>query len=305
VTTVTAVANPVNAAVSHHSAMIGAVADVTQERMRELYRVHGRDLLRACLYWTRGDRYAAEDLMQETMVRAWRNLDRFDREPGLLRPWLLTVARRISIDVFRARSARPAEIGDNWWFEWEVEAPDPFRRLHDREVIRSAMHVLSEEQQAVILHVYVLDESMQQATRRLGIPEGTVKSRLHYALRVLRRSLEADMSAEERNPGFGGRARSAVLRNAARCRHATTPYSCSGEKALSSMPTKPDTLRFSTPCRPAYHASLAELGARATQLFSVRGSCTLIRLEMELRRHDLDQPQPLLRFTFGLRCVAR
>src|SRR6266568_4535367 len=89
-----------------------------QERMRVLYQIHAESLVSACQAWANGDQHVAEDLVQETMVRAWLNLEKFECDPGALRPWLMTVARRVAIDAFRARSVRAPEILNNWWLEW-------------------------------------------------------------------------------------------------------------------------------------------------------------------------------------------
>jgi RNA polymerase sigma-70 factor (ECF subfamily) len=172
----------------------GAGAGGAEERMRVLYQIHSDHLVRTFLYWTYGDRQIAEDLMQETMMRAWQNLDKLYRDPALVRPWLMTVARRIAIDMLRARGARPTEVSDDA-SEWAVslEAPEPFGRVHDRCVIDAALDGLPKEQRAALLCVYILDQTVPQAARRLGVPEGTVKSRLHYALRALRASLGTEM----------------------------------------------------------------------------------------------------------------
>jgi RNA polymerase sigma-70 factor, ECF subfamily len=172
----------------------GAEAGRHQERMRTLYQIHGESLIRACLHWTRGDRQGAEDLMQETMLRAWRNLDKFDCEPAALRPWLMTVAQRIAIDMFRARSTRPPESEDNCSLEWLIESSEPLGRIHDRDMIRVALRGLSQEQRVALCHVYVLDQTIPETARRLGVPEGTVKSRVHYGLRALRDTLGTEAS---------------------------------------------------------------------------------------------------------------
>src|SRR5262245_53158619 len=82
------------------------------ERMDALYRAHAAPLYRFLLRITFGDSHAAEDLMQETLLRAWRNLDSLHTDVDSVRPWLFTVGRRIAIDAARARSARPVEVGD-------------------------------------------------------------------------------------------------------------------------------------------------------------------------------------------------
>ena len=160
-----------------------------QERMRALYEIHADALVRAFLHWTCGDRQAAEDLMQETMLRAWRNLDKLYADPVALRPWLLTVGRRIAIDALRARAARPAETtGDS--FE-RMLSPEPYGRILDRSIIRELLSGLSVEHRTALVHVYVHDLTVPQTALVLGIPEGTVKSRLHNALRSLREALVA------------------------------------------------------------------------------------------------------------------
>lgn len=160
-----------------------------QERMRVLYEIHSDALVRAFLHWTRGDRQAAEDLMQETMLRAWRNLDKLYTDPVALRPWLLTVGRRIAIDTLRARAARPAEtMGDS--FE-RMLSPEPYGRILDRSIIRELLSGLSVDHRTALIHVYVHDLTVPQTALVLGIPEGTVKSRLHNALRSLRAALAA------------------------------------------------------------------------------------------------------------------
>jgi RNA polymerase sigma-70 factor (ECF subfamily) len=159
---------------------------VDDERMRALYATHGPSLLRAISGWTRGDREAAEDLLQETMLRAWRNLQTLDE--GRIRPWLLTVARRLAIDASRSRAARPPECGDEPLGHLATRGDDVAQVL-DREVLTRAMAGLSDPQRAVLFHVYYMHSTMRQTAETLGIPEGTVKTRTRHALRALRTDL--------------------------------------------------------------------------------------------------------------------
>lgn len=163
------------------------VAGRDQERMEALYRIHSEALVRSLLYWTRGDRKTAEDLLQETMLRAWINRHKLRPDPASLRPWLMTVAQRIAIDMLRARAVRPVETAESWFDDIE-EGSRAYARVNDRGVIRKALSRLSPDQRAVLAHVYILDLTVPQTARRLGVPEGTVKSRLHYALRAARAS---------------------------------------------------------------------------------------------------------------------
>jgi RNA polymerase sigma-70 factor, ECF subfamily len=161
---------------------------VDDERMRALYAAHGPSLLRTISGWTRGDREAAEDLLQETMLRAWRNLHTLDERP--IRPWLLTVARRLAIDASRSRAARPPECGDEPLGHLAT-GRDDVERVLDRTVLTNAMAGLSDPQRAVLFHVYYLHSTMRQTAETLGIPEGTVKTRTRHALRALRTGLAA------------------------------------------------------------------------------------------------------------------
>jgi RNA polymerase sigma-70 factor, ECF subfamily len=156
-------------------------------RMRTIYEQHAGALLRALLNWTRGDWQAAEDMMQETMLRAWRHLETLDTDPHALRPWLFAVARRIAIDRFRAREVRPPETEPET-LEQLAEPAEPLERLLDRETLLGVLRGLSEAQRSALVQVYLLDQTVPEAAATLGLPEGTVKSRLHHGLRAARTS---------------------------------------------------------------------------------------------------------------------
>ena len=131
----------------------------------------------------------AEDHLQETLLRAWRHLDVLDLDADRVRPWLFTVARRVAIDAARARTVRPKEIGTIDLTT--VPANDcPIERFIAGHDVRKALRALSEDHRRVLLEVYVRGRSTREAADVLNVPEGTVKSRTHHALRALRRALE-------------------------------------------------------------------------------------------------------------------
>ena len=151
-----------------------------------VYQEHGRALL---AYTTRltGDRATAEDVVQETIVRAWRHPDVLTNGKGSTRGWLLTVARNIVTDRVRARSARPQEVA-------ESPSTPPVARDHADQVVASvtvlsAMDTLSDDHRGVLEEIYFRGHSLSEAATALGIPAGTVKSRSYYALRALREQL--------------------------------------------------------------------------------------------------------------------
>ena len=158
-------------------------------RMRAMYQVHGHALYRFLLHVTLGERQVAEDVMQETLLRAWQHLDELGRDINTLRPWLFTVARRIAIDAARARQARPQQIGDVD-LGTMPDLDDPYERLVTTHAVRFGLGRLSQPHRDVLIQVYLRGRSVEEAAVALQIPQGTVKSRTYHALRALRRALD-------------------------------------------------------------------------------------------------------------------
>jgi RNA polymerase sigma-70 factor, ECF subfamily len=150
----------------------------------ELYRQYRTPLLTYVLRLTAGDRQQAEDVVQETMVRAWRQASRLDLAEPSLMPWLATVARRIVIDQGRRRRARPTETGDQMLEN--VPVADATEDLLRKVVVAEAMQALSAAHREILNETILRDRSVNDAAVTLGIPVGTVKSRVYYALRALR-----------------------------------------------------------------------------------------------------------------------
>jgi RNA polymerase sigma-70 factor (ECF subfamily) len=152
----------------------------------ELYRRYRGPLLLFVLRLTAGDRQQAEDVVQETMVRAWREARRLDLSERSLMPWLATVARRIVIDEQRRKRARPSEIGGAEVVERAPVAADETEHLLRKVLVTEALQALSAAHREVLNETILRDRTVNQAAEVLGVPVGTVKSRVYYALKALR-----------------------------------------------------------------------------------------------------------------------
>jgi len=162
----------------------GPVSD--EELVRTLYSEHAGPLLRYALHLTSGDRQRAEDIVQETLLRAWLHPDAISDRPA--RPWLFAVARNLAVDAYRARRARPHEVGEG---ALELVAvPDGADRALESWAVADALRSLRPEHRGVLFETYYCGKSVAEAAAVLGIPPGTVKSRTFYALRALKLELE-------------------------------------------------------------------------------------------------------------------
>jgi len=157
-----------------------------EELVRALYAEHAAALLRFTLRMTDGDRQRAEDIVQETLLRAWLHPEAIAERPA--RPWLFAVARNLAVDAHRARKARPQEVGEGALNL--VPVPDEADRVLESWAVADALAALRPDHRQVLLEAYYRGRSVAEAAVVLGVPAGTVKSRAFYALRALKLALE-------------------------------------------------------------------------------------------------------------------
>lgn len=156
------------------------------ERLAALYDLHAAPIRRYVAHLT-GSSSSADDIVQETLLRAWRTPRILEQEAATTRAWMFTVARHLVID--EARSARRrheqtvAEVP-------ERVSGDATDRLFDAILIEDALAALSAEHRVVIVAAYYGGRSVDEIAHELGIPAGTVKSRMHYGMRALRLALQ-------------------------------------------------------------------------------------------------------------------
>ena len=150
------------------------------------------------LFWRHGDRATAEDLTQETFLRAWRGLAGRRAGVGSARAWLLTIARRVSQDHLRRAppAALPLAEADNLG-DTSPSTEDQFAQDDAARHLRRAVLALPEPYRNALALTKIEGLDTAEAARVLGIPRGTVKWRVSRALRLLRERLGPDYEQEE------------------------------------------------------------------------------------------------------------
>lgn len=128
----------------------------------------------------------AEDVVQETYIRAWRAAARFDPALGSLRGWLFAILRNVIIDQSRARAARPP-LGQA---TQEVVADDEIDAVIVAWQVEEGLRRLTAEHRSAIVETYYRGRPAAEVAVDLGIPEGTVRSRVYYGLKALRLALD-------------------------------------------------------------------------------------------------------------------
>ncbi len=152
------------------------------------YRGHGKDLMRYVRRMTLGDVMEAEDVVQETMLAAWRNWQTLPAADGPKRAWLFTVARNLVIDRIRRKKLRPVPTADPS-AALDRSCSDQTDTLVSGLAVRTALSTLGARHRGVLIETYLNDRATAETADLLGIPAGTVKSRSANARRALRLAL--------------------------------------------------------------------------------------------------------------------
>lgn len=160
------------------------------ETFAAAHRAHRSWLLRRCRGLL-GDPGAAEDAVQETFLRAWSACRSFDPTAGpSLATWLGTIARNVAVDALRARAVRPRLAAEGDEAQERADTTSAIDAATVRMVLLQALSDVSPEHRGVVLLAVVRDRPYGDVAATLDIPVGTVKSRVHHALRGMRRTLD-------------------------------------------------------------------------------------------------------------------
>jgi|SRR3984957_829200 len=172
----------------------GELADA-DAAIRQLYAHHALALRRYVERFC-PDRASADDLVQETFIRAWRHLPQLSSGDFPVRPWLFRVARNLLIDADRAGRSRPVTVPSQ---PAESGRDDTgLDRVLDQQIVADALDQLSPAHRTVLVETFYRGRTLAKVARQLGIPDSTARSRLHYALQALRRQLEDREAIEPR-----------------------------------------------------------------------------------------------------------
>jgi RNA polymerase sigma-70 factor, ECF subfamily len=175
-------------------------SDLDEQGLRAAYAAHAGEMFGFAVR-SLDDRGLAEEAVQETFVRAWRFGDRFDPQLGTMRTWLFAILRHVVIDIARARAIRPEPVPDEAIQRATDRGASEDRLEHALLAwqIEEALRRIGEDHRRVVLETYYRRRPYSEVAVTLGIPEGTVKSRVYYALRALRLTLE-EMGWDEPTP---------------------------------------------------------------------------------------------------------
>jgi RNA polymerase sigma-70 factor (ECF subfamily) len=179
---------PPNAAAAEDALLVERLpGDETGEAMRGLYRLYGGELYGFALN-ALGDRGAAEEIVQEVFLRAWRHAGRYDPARAGVRTWLYQITRHAIIDARRRASVRPALAQHEP--AAEVAGGGSLEQAMLGWQVAAALERLSPEHRQMIRMAQFRGLTMREIAEHTGLPLGTVKSRTWYALRSLRLVLE-------------------------------------------------------------------------------------------------------------------
>ena len=154
------------------------------------YSAHGPELYRFALRQL-GDGSAAQDVVQEVFLRAWRASGSYDPQLASLRTWLFAIARNVIVDEVRRVAVRP----------WQSQLADPREgdlptgdgmdeRLVDAWVVEEALRRIAPDHRTAIVQTHLRERPHGEVAAELGIPVGTLRSRVFYGLKSLRLAME-------------------------------------------------------------------------------------------------------------------
>lgn len=143
-----------------------------------------------------GDRASAEEIVQETFWRVWRNAESFREQQGTFSTWLFGITRNLSVDTWRRGKARPQPIFDHEETQLEhnpdpqVDVPETAWTTIKHVQVRQALTGLPSAQREVVEMAFFWGLTRQEIAEKIGVPLGTVHTRARLGLQKLREALQ-------------------------------------------------------------------------------------------------------------------
>ena len=176
------------------------IASKNEPSLGELYERYGK-LVFSLAFNTLGEATLAEEITQDVFLRVWERGDSYLPEQGKVIAWLARIARNRAIDVLRRQKVRP-EGHSASWAEMESQEPAATTNLEEevelaqqKKRIRQAISQLPEEQKQALALAYFKGRSHQEISAELGVPLGTIKTRIRLAMQKLSHLLGEDSQA--------------------------------------------------------------------------------------------------------------
>ncbi len=169
-------------------ALLAAIRQRDEGAIAILYDRYGR-LAFGLAYRVLGDRGAAEDVVQEAFLSAWRRAESFELTRGSARTWLLSIVHHRAIDRLRGTAGRTRQDAPIDDFERVLATDDPWREVSQvmqRETLQQALSTLPEAQRQAVQMAYFDGYTQQEIATAMAVPVGTVKGRLRLAMQRLR-----------------------------------------------------------------------------------------------------------------------
>jgi RNA polymerase sigma-70 factor, ECF subfamily len=185
------------------TALLRLMARANSEALSELYDRYAR-LVYGLALQSSGEAAAAEEITQDTFLRAWENAASYQPEKGKVSTWLVSIARYRAIDLLRKKQARrenkhlSLEEMPTFALPDDENVEDEVDLRSRQRLVRLALAQLPEDQREALGLAYFRGMTHAQIAAALKQPLGTVKTRIRLGMQKLRQSLEQDMAGEER-----------------------------------------------------------------------------------------------------------
>jgi RNA polymerase sigma-70 factor (ECF subfamily) len=171
--------------------LVSDIKNLRQGAVATLYEAYSAALYRAIARTIKNES-DAQDALQNTFIKIWRNLDSYNAEKGTLFTWMLSIAQHEAVDMVRSKHHKQCLVTGSLNDVQIAERKNPFIHL-DTMDLHKLLSVLRPMDRAIFELIYFRGYSCEQAAAILGIPCGTIKTKLQSGYKKLRTALSESM----------------------------------------------------------------------------------------------------------------